>query len=64
MPTLKGTEASLSYVQCFLYLVSLSACEPVNEQPDVHACLHNLSLFVEMVYELSSPPASLSSHFL
>ena len=24
MPTLKGTEASLSYVQCFLYLVSPS----------------------------------------
>ena len=24
MPTLKGTEASLSYVQCFLYLVSFS----------------------------------------
>ena len=24
MPTLKGTEASLSYVQCFLYLVSAS----------------------------------------
>ncbi|KAF6086176.1 hypothetical protein HJG60_008382 [Phyllostomus discolor] len=24
MPTLKGTEASLSYVQCFLYLVSSS----------------------------------------
>ena len=23
MPTLKGTEASLFYVQCFLYLVSL-----------------------------------------
>ena len=23
MPTLKGTEASLSYIQCFLYLVSL-----------------------------------------
>ena len=22
MPTLKGTEASLSYVQCFLYLLS------------------------------------------
>ena len=22
MPTLKGTEASLSFVQCFLYLVS------------------------------------------
>ena len=24
MPTLKGTEASLSYVQCFLYLVTSS----------------------------------------
>ena len=24
MPTLKGTEVSLSYVQCFLYLVSSS----------------------------------------
>ena len=24
VPTLKGTEASLSYVQCFLYLVSCS----------------------------------------
>ena len=24
MPTLKGTEAFLSYVQCFLYLVSSS----------------------------------------
>ena len=24
MPTLKGTEASLSHVQCFLYLVSSS----------------------------------------
>ena len=24
MPTVKGTEASLSYVQCFLYLVSSS----------------------------------------
>ena len=24
MPALKGTEASLSYVQCFLYLVSSS----------------------------------------
>ena len=24
MPTLKGTEASLSYVQCFLYLLSSS----------------------------------------
>ena len=24
MPPLKGTEASLSYVQCFLYLVSSS----------------------------------------
>ena len=24
MPTLKGTEASLSYVKCFLYLVSFS----------------------------------------
>ena len=24
MPTLKGTEASLSYIQCFLYLVSSS----------------------------------------
>ena len=24
MPNLKGTEASLSYVQCFLYLVSSS----------------------------------------
>ena len=24
MPTLKGTEASLSYVQCFLYLISSS----------------------------------------
>ena len=24
VPTLKGTEASLSYVQCFLYLVSSS----------------------------------------
>ena len=24
MPTLNGTEASLSYVQCFLYLVSFS----------------------------------------
>ena len=24
MATLKGTEASLSYVQCFLYLVSFS----------------------------------------
>ena len=26
MPNLKGTEASLSYVQCFLYLVSSSIC--------------------------------------
>ena len=29
MPTLKGTEASLSYVHCFLYLVSSSVHVPI-----------------------------------
>ena len=30
VPTLKGTEVSLSYVQCFLYLVSMYSVSSVN----------------------------------
>ena len=32
MPTLKGTEVSLSYVECFLYLLSSSINAPIFSQ--------------------------------
>ena len=49
VPTLKGSEVSLSYVQCFLYLVSFSVNVPIFahcmakyllDRPRIHLYLH------------------------
>ena len=42
VPTLKGTEVSLSYVQCFLYLVSSSI--------SVYFSLHMAGYFLDRLY--------------
>ena len=50
MPKLKGTEASLSYVQCFLYLVSSSINVSIFHIPRLDVFLTDLVCMVHIVY--------------
>ena len=51
MPTLRGTEASLSYVQCFLYLVSSSINVSIFHSPRLDVFLTDLVCMVHIVYD-------------
>ena len=66
MPALKGTEVSLSYVQCFLDLVSSSINVSIfhTTWPDTFWTDHNNIYVYKNVCVDRSPSPKLASHFM
>ena len=55
MPAMKGTEASLSYVQCFLYLVSSSV------NVSIVFILHGWVPFGQTLYAIQIPDSEMGA---